>query len=796
MRNQASPIVAIALIVATIFILPVNALSATATLVWDGNNPAPDGYKIFKRVQGQSYDYNSPCWTGATTEGSCDITEGVTYYFVVRAYNGLPSNPDQESADSDPAGPWGVFNITASAGNQGSITPAGTTNVNYGDAQTYNITPDAGYQINNVVVDGTSRGKISSYTFSNVSANHTISASFTVIPPVTYTINANAGANGSITPAGDANVVQGASKSYTIQPDDGYHVSNVFVDGDSKGAIHKYAFSNVSADHSIHASFAIDTYTISATAGENGSISPDGDIHVTHGANKAFTITADDGYHIANVIVDGITRGAVPTVKWTDIDANHTISVTFAADVEETFSITATAGDGGAIAPAGSIDVSAGVNQTFTITPDAGHTIEDVVIDGSSMGPIPNYTFVNIAANHTVKVSFAASANKPPVADAGPDQTAEENHQVILTGVNSIDPDDGIATFQWRQISGKAVKLIAADQPEARFISPDVDNNGMALEFELAVTDYAGVTVVDTCIVNISWINIAPTAVSSPDQTTVEGLLVDLDASASSDPDDGIAGYLWRQTGGPSVSLASTTSKHTSFIAPNNLDKKVTLTFELTVTDTGGLKSTDTCLVNVTPADAVTLPPEANPGTDQQVNPGDMVVLDGSASMDANGNPVASYQWRQTSGAPVELSDATAATPVFTAPDLGTEGGNLTFKLTVVDALGMQAKSTVSVSVAPADPNQEALSITVSIDDQASNYLVINTPVLRVFGHSFGAVQVVWECSNGSVGAADGTTNWSVNKIELEKGTNIVTFTAYDAVGNQKSVMKTFSVQD
>ncbi len=142
------------------------------------------------------------------------------------------------------------------------------------------------------------------------------------------------------------------------------------------------------------------------------------------------------------------------------------------------------------------------------------------------------------------------------------------------------------------------------------------------------------------------------------------------------------------------------------------------------------------------------------------------------------------------------MSDATAAAPVFTAPDLGTDGGDLTFELTVVDIYGMKATSTVTVTILPIDTTEETLSITVSLDNPDSNYLIVKSPVLKVSGQSFGAVQVIWECSNGCAGVADGTTNWSVKKIKLDKGTNIVSFTAYDAVGNQKSVTHTIKVQN
>ncbi len=80
-----------------------------------------------------------------------------------------------------------VYSITASAGSGGTITPSGSENVIQTGSKTYTIKANSGYAIENVVVDGVSQGKISSYTFSNVSGNHTISATFVVSTTIPFT---------------------------------------------------------------------------------------------------------------------------------------------------------------------------------------------------------------------------------------------------------------------------------------------------------------------------------------------------------------------------------------------------------------------------------------------------------------------------------------------------------------------------------------------------------------------------------------------------------------------------------
>ena len=73
------------------------AFGANVTLRWDANDPAPEGYRVYVREDGASYNYGTPIWENDQTECTLTgLTEGTTYYFVVRAYDG-----DLESADSE-----------------------------------------------------------------------------------------------------------------------------------------------------------------------------------------------------------------------------------------------------------------------------------------------------------------------------------------------------------------------------------------------------------------------------------------------------------------------------------------------------------------------------------------------------------------------------------------------------------------------------------------------------------------------------------------------------------------------
>jgi hypothetical protein len=149
--------------------------------------------------------------------------------------------------------PPSTIPITATAGSNGSISPKGTVTVSYGGNQTFSIKSNRYYQVPDVKVDSLSQGSITSYTFNNVTSNHSISAAFV---RSSYNITATAGSNGSISPQGIVTAKYGGSQTFTIKPNTYYQIADVRVDGVSKGAITSYTFQNVTSNHSISATFA------------------------------------------------------------------------------------------------------------------------------------------------------------------------------------------------------------------------------------------------------------------------------------------------------------------------------------------------------------------------------------------------------------------------------------------------------------------------------------------------------------------------------------------------------------
>ncbi|MBF0559302.1 MAG: hypothetical protein HQL08_11040 [Nitrospirae bacterium] len=277
----------------------------------------------------------SPSGNISVTSGSSktfSITPNINYYIADVQVDGVSQGPvntytfNNVTSDHTILAMFGMttYNITASAGANGGVVPCCTVTVDTGGSQTYTFPANLGYAVSNVVVDGASIGAASSYTFSNVKANHTITAYFGVA-----TITASAGADGSISPSGVVNVNSSGTQTFTITPNTAYVIADVKVDGASVGAVTTYTFSNVTANHTISASFAIKTYTLTAYWGNGGSITPSGTTTVNSGGSQAYAITPSTGYAITDVLIDGVSQGLISSYAFNNVTANHTISATF-----------------------------------------------------------------------------------------------------------------------------------------------------------------------------------------------------------------------------------------------------------------------------------------------------------------------------------------------------------------------------------------------------------------------------------------------------------------------------------
>jgi len=174
------------------------------------------------------------------------------------------------------------FTITASAGSNGTINPSGTVSVNAGAAQNFTITPNQGYQVADVTVDGASVGAVSSYIFSSVTSNHTIHATFKEISLVNeLSISITSPAPNSTYKWNEVFVISAKVVDQNITPVNGASVTiEVF---DPNGTLNKRysgitsAAGEYSVTHKVANKALIGIYSIKATAsfGDLSSVSPD-----------------------------------------------------------------------------------------------------------------------------------------------------------------------------------------------------------------------------------------------------------------------------------------------------------------------------------------------------------------------------------------------------------------------------------------------------------------------------------------------------------------------------------------
>jgi len=277
----------------------------------------------------------------------------------------------------------------------------------------FTIQPDPGFVIDKVFVDDSymaSAVLTGTYNFIDINANHTIYATFI---PVMFTIVAEAGAGGTINPSGNVQVEQGADQSFLIVPNFGYSIDEVKVDGEvdpDATATGFHLFEEVVANHTISATFIINTYEITATTDGNGTISPSGLVMVTHGSNKTFTFYPNLGYRVDKVYIDGEEDYASPqteTYTFENIDGPHTIHVTFTL---KSFLITSGSSAGGTIEPEGESYVLYNEHsEIYVFNPLQGYHVEQVLVDGVNNTQavlLGEYRFLNVDTNHDIYVIF------------------------------------------------------------------------------------------------------------------------------------------------------------------------------------------------------------------------------------------------------------------------------------------------------------------------------------------------------------------------------------------------------
>lgn len=221
-----------------------------------------------------------------------------------------------------------AYTITASAAGGGSISPSGAITIYEGDSQTFTITPNTNFAIQSVLVDGVSVGAVSTYTFQNVTANHTITVTFrSLIHHITATAS---GTSGNISPYGYVEVMEGQSQTFTITPTGNSAIQAVLVDGNDVGAVTSYTFQNVTANHTIEAVFyEPGRHQITANVFGPGFITPNGTVSVIEGENQTFEISTIAQSILDSVKIDNVNIGPVTSYTFNNVTEDHTICAYF-----------------------------------------------------------------------------------------------------------------------------------------------------------------------------------------------------------------------------------------------------------------------------------------------------------------------------------------------------------------------------------------------------------------------------------------------------------------------------------
>ena len=374
-------------------------------------------------------------------------------------------------------------------------------------------------------------------------------------------------------------------------------------------------------------------------------------------------------------------------------------------------------------------DPDSGDKLSYSWKQMAGHAVKL----SSSNTTNPSFTAPNVSADTQLKFAFTAKddkgatsitpaivaitvkhINRPPISNAGTNQTVNTGHFVTLNGSKSKDPDGTITSYLWKQIGGPNVTLNGANTPIATFTAPKDISSDTDMIFGLTVIDNKNASNTANVKVTDKYIpppNQPPISNAGTNQTVNTGHFVTLNGSKSKDPDGTITSYLWKQIGGPNVTLNGANTPIATFTAPKDISSDTDMIFGLTVIDNKNASNTASVKVTDKYIPPPNQPPISNAGQDRTVNSGDTVILDGSGSHDPDGN-ITSYSWKQTAGPFVLLTGSHRESKTFTAPSVSSNT-TLIFSLIVTDNKGASsAPDNVAITVKPRPPTATGVNTT------------------------------------------------------------------------------------
>ncbi len=258
--------------------------------------------------------------------------------------------------------------------------------------------------------------------------------------------------------------------------------------------------------------------------------------------------------------------------------------------------------------------------------------------------------------------------------------TVTEQTLVTLSGEDSTDPHFQAISYQWQQLSGEPVTLSSTSDVDISFTTPAVaPHQTKDLQFSLIVTNPQGLTSVTSFTLHVIHNNHPPVVTTDHELTVMEGNPMTLLATAT-DPDGDTMTYAWTQDSGSPVTLTNPTELTTMFTAPMvGSDTNATLHFTITANDGLGGVGSDSVLVHVVSASVYKLA-SLDCGPIIRSHEGGSATL--VESIDNPSNAPLTYAWTQVSGAPIQISSATDASPTVTLP-AGSGGNVYAFQLTL-----------------------------------------------------------------------------------------------------------------
>ena len=361
-------------------------------------------------------------------------------------------------------------------------------------------------------------------------------------PIVKHTITATAGANGSISPSGKVEVVEGADQTFSITANEGYEIESLKVDGAAVSTAPSYTFTNVRAAHTIEATFKQKITVEKPSIGKQPQ-----NASVKAGEQATFTVAAtgtdlkyqwqinrNDGNGFADIA--GADRASYTTsavdkncngYKYQCVISNSAGSVTTNAatlTVTEDVTppavtkhiITATAGANGSISPSGKVEVVEGADQTFSITANEGYEIASLKVDGKTVNTAASYTFKNVTAAHTIEVTFKQKATpvqptvkKPGISKQPQNASVKAGEQATFT-VAATGTD---LKYQWQidRNNGKGfVDITGADK--ASYTTGVVDMLCNGYKYQCVISNSAG-----SVTTNAATLTVTESTTPSPD---------------------------------------------------------------------------------------------------------------------------------------------------------------------------------------------------------------------------------------------------------------------------------------